>query len=123
MDHSVWSDQCKEEHIHQDLGLFGYYPIIDRKNQIYMQVGQQYLEGLNSTGLGCEYALILRILVSPLVYKALGKPAPPMPTPPPTTASNLQVFPSMPSRPRVPQWPASRNGVWADYQDALDSSV
>ena len=56
--------------VHQDLGLFGYYPIIDRKNQVYMQVAQQYIEALNSSADG----------VGDAVQVCAALP-PPLPTP------------------------------------------
>ncbi len=34
-----YSAACKEANIHADPGAYGYYPLIDRKNNFYMQVG------------------------------------------------------------------------------------
>ena len=35
----TWTKYCQDLHIHMDIGLFGYYPLIDRGNNTYMQVG------------------------------------------------------------------------------------
>ena len=35
----TWTKHCQDLHIHMDIGLFGYYPLIDRGNNTYMQVG------------------------------------------------------------------------------------
>ena len=57
-----------------DLGLFGWYPLIDRKKGMYMQIAQSVVVGLNATNPGCEGATYLRIQVKPFVDRALGHP-------------------------------------------------
>jgi len=57
-----------------DLGLFGYYPLIDRAKGMYMQIAQAVIVGLNDTNPGCSGAMDLRVLIKPTVDSALGHP-------------------------------------------------
>ena len=67
-----WTPQCANDRIHMDLGLFGWYPLLDRKKGVYFQIAQQVIAGLNSTNPGCEGATLLRLQVKPAVDRALG---------------------------------------------------
>lgn len=35
-----FTEACKTANIHMDAGLFGYYPLVDRANNMYMQIVQ-----------------------------------------------------------------------------------
>jgi len=75
---SSWlTPACRDARIHSDLGLFGYYPLIDRAKGIYMQIAQAVIVGLNDTNMGCTQAINLRLDVKPLVDAALGVGPPP----------------------------------------------
>merc|ERR1711862_505917 len=67
-----FTPQCKASKIHMDLGLFGYYPLIDRAKGMYMQIAQSVIVGLNDTNPGCSGATLLRVEAKPLVDTALG---------------------------------------------------
>lgn len=67
-----FTQQCKMNKIHMDLGLFGYYPLIDRAKGMYMQIAQSVIVGLNDTNPGCSGATDLRAQSKPLVDAALG---------------------------------------------------
>jgi len=109
-----WTKECISKRVHQDLGLFGYYPIIDRKNQVYMQVAQQYIEGLNSSADGVGDAVQLRLEVTPAVYRALG-----VPPPPPSSAEGTAR--ARATRPPVHMGavPVASSSFWARLQDML----
>lgn len=38
---SEFTQECLEADVHADPGLFGYWPLVDRKNQYYLQIVQQ----------------------------------------------------------------------------------
>jgi hypothetical protein len=69
---------CRGRKIHMDIGLFGYFPLIDRAKGMYMQIAQSVIVGLDDTNDGCSQATNLRQLVKPHVDHALGVgPEPP----------------------------------------------
>jgi hypothetical protein len=68
----TFTAQCAAQRIHMDLGLFGYYPLIDRAKGLYFQIAQAVIVGLNDTNPGCSGAMQLRSLVKPAVDRALG---------------------------------------------------
>ena len=80
-----------------------------------MQVAQETDEGLNSTGLGVENSVILRYLVSNLVYKALGKPPPYLPIPPEAGVSSQQTLASSVMR----RWPRKQSGDAAAWHRVM----
>ena len=57
-----------------DVSRRSWYPLIDRKKGMYMQIAQSVVVGLNATNPGCEGATYLRIQVKPFVDRALGHP-------------------------------------------------
>lgn len=76
-----WSSKCADAKIHMDAGLFGYYPLVDRANNYYLQIVQTHLV-MSSLDLAPTIAAtVLRDLVKPLVDFALGfGPAPRVPS-------------------------------------------
>eukprot|EP00658_Telonema_sp_P-2_P038016 TRINITY_DN2732_c0_g2_i2.p1 TRINITY_DN2732_c0_g2~~TRINITY_DN2732_c0_g2_i2.p1 ORF type:complete len:338 (-),score=63.01 TRINITY_DN2732_c0_g2_i2:311-1324(-) len=66
-----FSKQCRDANVHNDAGLFGYYPVFDRTKAMYMQIAQSVLVGLNDTNPGVNGAMELRQLVKPAVDDAL----------------------------------------------------
>ncbi len=66
------SPECQAADIHNDLGLFGHYPLIDRKKGMYMQIVQAVIAGLNDTNYACLQATNLRLVAKPAVDAALG---------------------------------------------------
>jgi len=70
---SSWlTPACRAAQVHSDLGLFGFYPLIDRKKGMYMQIGQAVIVGLNDTNFACAQATLLRLIIKPAVDAALG---------------------------------------------------
>ncbi len=59
--------KCKRENLHSDMGLFGYYPMIDRKNEFYFQIVTAYIvTNLSSFGPTVSSGK-LRMLIKPYV--------------------------------------------------------
>ena len=68
-----WTARCARDRIHMDLGLFGWYPLMDRKKGVYFQIAQMVVAALNDTeNPGCIGATLLRLQVKPAVDRALG---------------------------------------------------
>ena len=99
--------QCAAQRIHMDLGLFGYYPLIDRAKGLYFQIAQAVIVGLNDTNPGCSGAMQLRSLVKPAVDRALGH------------AGSLQVIPQPHSGART-GFPDVPDRMWSELATALD---
>jgi len=68
---------CRDEKIHMDLGLFGYYPILDRSRTHYMQIAQADIVCLNCTNPGVDGALPLREFIKPWIDWAINGTGPP----------------------------------------------
>mmetsp|Transcript_2626 Transcript_2626/g.8195 ORF Transcript_2626/g.8195 Transcript_2626/m.8195 type:complete len:363 (-) Transcript_2626:66-1154(-) len=66
---------CADAHIHMDAGLFGYYPLVDRKNSTYFQIAMfQYAANTSDFG-PTTNAINLRLAIKPLVDDALAQVA------------------------------------------------
>lgn len=73
LSHPPWNSfpsGCKAANIHADPGLFGYYPLIDRANGMYMQIVFAAYTKKQPTAI----SISLRSRVKPYVDKALGVP-------------------------------------------------
>jgi len=58
---------CKAQHVHSDPGLFGYYPLVDRRYGYYMQIVlQKFVTSTTNFG-PTQSAAILRIVLKPLI--------------------------------------------------------
>lgn len=67
-----FTPECKAAKVHMDAGLFGYYPLVDRKNQMYMQIVMQATVTSELDLIPTILATILREIVKPAVDQALG---------------------------------------------------
>jgi len=56
----TWTQHCIDNKIHMDVGLWGYYPIIDRSQNTYMQIAQAVIACLNCTNPGVDGAIGMR---------------------------------------------------------------
>lgn len=104
-----FSEKCRIAKVHNDAGLFGYYPLFDRAKNMYMQIVQSVIVGLNATNYGVNNALVLRQLVKPSVDKALGSPDPIPPSPQRASAASMML-----------QYPEMTGEVWSEFERAID---
>jgi len=62
------SEKCEVDDVHSCPGLFGYWPLVDRKNNYWMQI---VVEGAAVTG--CIKGQFVRLIVKPFVDAAMEK--------------------------------------------------
>jgi len=58
---------CKAQRIHSDPGLFGYYPLVDRRNGYYMQIVMMHVVANTSNFGPTEASSSLRLKIKPTI--------------------------------------------------------
>lgn len=64
---SEFTQECLEADVHADPGLFGYWPLVDRKNQYYLQIVQQKIVKSGYNLIPTILASILLDLIKPKI--------------------------------------------------------
>jgi len=68
----TFTPACKAQHVHSDPGLFGYYPLIDRRYNYYMQIVFMYIVTSAADFGPTQSSALLRIAVKPCIDKIMN---------------------------------------------------